>query len=197
MIVVGIMSLFNKTIKIPFVSNLQAPRVTNAASSYVLGVVSGLSSTCCAPVLFGALSLAALSPTMLQAAGVGLAYTFGIVFPLFLLSLFFQKGLQKWMLGLKKRTIQLGTLQVLLSSFISFLLFTGSGIIFLVLALTNRLQMNDQAVETSITFKYWIDKISNPIQNIPYSQYIFGVILAGILIYFIRLAVKEGDKKSK
>ena len=197
MIVVGIMSLFNKTIKIPFVSNLQAPRVTNAASSYILGVVSGLSSTCCAPVLFGALSLAALSPTLLQAAGVGLAYTFGIVFPLFLLSLFFEKGLQKWMMNLKRKTIHLGSLQVILSNFVSFLLFTGSGIIFLVLALTNRLQMNDQAVETSITFKYWIDKISTPIQNIPYSQYIFGILLAGILIYFIRFAIKEGDKKNK
>ena len=71
MIGVGLMSLFGKTVELPFISTLQAPRVTNTASAYALGVVSGISSSCCAPVLLGALTLAALSPTLLQAAAVG------------------------------------------------------------------------------------------------------------------------------
>ena len=197
MIGVGFMSLFNKTIELPFISKIQAPRVTNAASAYILGVVSGVSSTCCAPVLFGALSLAALSPTLLQAGGVGLAYTFGIVFPLFLLSLFFEKGLQRWMLSLKRKTIHIGNLQVLLSNFIAFVIFTVTGIVFLFLALTNRLQMNEQAVELSITLKSWIDTFTKPIKNIPYSEFIFAALLLGVLIYFIRVALQTEKRNKK
>ncbi len=195
MIVVGLLSLFRKSIRMPFVSKLRAPQVTDAASAYVLGLVSGMSSTCCAPVLLGALSLAALSPNILQAAAVGLAYTFGIVFPLFILSVFFSKGLERWMLGLRQKTVKIGGISTPLSNFISFVIFTGSGILFLMLALSNRLQMTDQAIEISITLKAWVDKITQPLLAIPYSQFLFGIILAGILVYFIRLSLKESRKK--
>lgn len=196
MIVIGMMSLFNKTVELPFVSKIQAPKVTNAGTTYLLGVVSGISSTCCAPVLFGALSLAALSPTMLMAAGVGLAYTFGIVFPLFLLSLFFEKGVQKRMMGLRTRTLKIGDYQTPLSNFISFLIFTTTGIIFLILALTDRLQMNEQAVNLSIKFKAWVDTVTMPVKNIPYSEPLFAILLLGIFIYFIYLGTKSGKDKN-
>lgn len=194
MIVIGLMSLFNKSIELPFVSKLQAPRVTSAASAYILGVISGVTSTCCAPVLFGALSLAALSPTFIQAAGVGLAYTFGIVFPLFLLSLFFEKGLYRWTMKTRKKTLILGNFHVLFSNFLSFLIFTGTGILFFVLAVTNHLQMSEKTVEFSIQLKSWIDTITKPIKSIPYSEFIFGVILLAVFIYFIRLALTDRNK---
>ncbi len=196
MIVIGMMSLFNKTVELPFVSKIQAPKITNAGTTYLLGVISGISSTCCAPVLFGALSLAALSPTMLMAAGVGLAYTFGIVFPLFLLSLFFEKGVQKRMMGLRTKTIKFGEYQSPLSNFISFLIFTTTGIVFLILALTDRLQMNEQAVNLSIKFKAWVDTVTIPVKNIPYSEPLFAILLVGIFIYFIYLGTKNGKDKN-
>lgn len=197
MIGVGFMSLFNKTIKLPFASTLQAPRATNAASAYVLGVVSGVSSSCCAPVLFGALALAALSPTMLQAAGVGLAYTFGIVFPLFILSLFLEKELWKWTAKLRQKTLTFGNFKVLLSNFISFLIFTITGTVFLILVMTDRLQMNEATIELAIQLKSWIDTVTRPIKAIPYSEFIFGAILIGVLIYFIRIALRSEKKGSK
>ena len=197
MIVIGMMSLFNKTIELPFISKIQAPKVTNIGTTYLLGVVSGISSTCCAPVLFGALSLAALSPTMLIAAGVGLAYTFGIVFPLFLLSLLFEKGIQKRMVSLRTKTLKLGDYQFPISNFISFLIFTTTGIIFLILALTDRLQMNEQAINLSIKFKAWVDAITMPIRNIPYSEPLFAILLLGIFIYFIYLGTKNSKDKNQ
>jgi len=60
-------------------------------SVFGLGLMSGLSSSCCAPVLFAAVTLTSLSPTLFQAVLVSLAYVLGIVFPLFLLSLFYEK----------------------------------------------------------------------------------------------------------
>ena len=194
MIGVGLMSLFNKTIPMPFVSQLKSPRLTNAASAYILGVFSGISSSCCAPVLLGALSLAALSPSLLTAAGVGLAYTFGIVFPLFILSLFAEKGYNKWGMKLQQKTLSFGNFKVALSNFLSFLIFTVTGVVLLILAMTNRIQMGKGAIQFSITLRHWIDVLTKPISAIPYSQYIFGIILALVLAYFIRRALKRGKE---
>lgn len=63
----------------------------NSISVFSLGVVSGLSSSCCAPVLFAAVTLTSLSPTLFQAVVVASAYVLGIVFPLFIMSLFYEK----------------------------------------------------------------------------------------------------------
>ncbi len=63
----------------------------NVGSVFGLGLVSGLSSSCCAPVLFAAIALTSLSPSLLQALIVSLAYVLGIVFPLFILSMFYKK----------------------------------------------------------------------------------------------------------
>ncbi|KKQ23454.1 MAG: Cytochrome c biogenesis protein transmembrane region [Candidatus Roizmanbacteria bacterium GW2011_GWC2_37_13] len=63
----------------------------SSVSVFSLGLMSGLSSSCCAPVLFAAVTLTSLSPTLFQALIVSSAYVLGIVFPLFLMSLFYEK----------------------------------------------------------------------------------------------------------
>ncbi len=67
----------------------------NAGSVFGLGLMSGLTSSCCAPVLFAAVTLTSLSPTLFQAIIVSMAYVLGIVFPLFLLSLSYEKFSKK------------------------------------------------------------------------------------------------------
>ena len=63
----------------------------NVGSIFGLGLISGLTSACCAPVLFAAITLTTLSPTIIQATIVSLAYVLGIVFPLFVISVFYKK----------------------------------------------------------------------------------------------------------
>src|SRR3990167_2519324 len=60
-------------------------------SVFGLGLMSGLTSACCAPVLFAAVTLTSLSPTLFQAVIVSASYVMGIVMPLFLISLFYEK----------------------------------------------------------------------------------------------------------
>jgi cytochrome c biogenesis protein CcdA len=67
----------------------------NTGSVFGLGLMSGLTSACCAPVLFAAITLTSLAPTLLQALLVSIAYVVGIVMPLFLMSLFYQKATSK------------------------------------------------------------------------------------------------------
>lgn len=67
----------------------------NILSVFWLGLISGLSSSCCAPVLFAAVTLTSLAPTLFQSVIVSIAYVLGIVFPLFLMSLFYEKLTEK------------------------------------------------------------------------------------------------------
>ncbi|MGE5288591.1 MAG: cytochrome c biogenesis CcdA family protein [Micromonosporaceae bacterium] len=59
----------------------------DSASFFALGVFSGIASSCCAPVLAGVMTLSALSGSAIGGTLLGLAYVFGMVFPLFVMAL--------------------------------------------------------------------------------------------------------------
>jgi cytochrome c-type biogenesis protein len=56
-----------------------------------LGVFSGVASACCAPVLAGVVTLSGLATSFGRAVGLGGAYVFGMVAPLFLLALWWER----------------------------------------------------------------------------------------------------------
>ena len=58
---------------------------------FALGAFSGAASSCCAPVLAGVLALSLVAPTWWISLAVGLAYVFGMVFPLLLVAAFGQR----------------------------------------------------------------------------------------------------------
>ena len=68
---------------------LRAPDTSrgDGASFFALGVFSGIASSCCAPVLVGVMTLSALAGNPIGGVGLGLAYVFGMVFPLFVMAL--------------------------------------------------------------------------------------------------------------
>lgn len=89
---------------------------TGVASVYMLGLFSGITSSCCAPVLAGVIALASVAPSFLLALGLGTAYVFGMVFPLFLIALLwdrfdwrasrlFRPRSFTWKLGGSQRTV--------------------------------------------------------------------------------------------
>jgi cytochrome c biogenesis protein CcdA len=63
----------------------------DAPSVYVLGVFSGAATTCCAPVLAGVIILGALSSSLLESLLIGFTYVAGMVFPLFIVALAWDK----------------------------------------------------------------------------------------------------------
>ncbi len=56
-----------------------------------LGAFSGVASSCCAPVLAGLVALAGASGSFTAALLLGVAYVFGMVFPLFVISLLWDR----------------------------------------------------------------------------------------------------------
>lgn len=106
----------------------------NVGSVFGLGLMSGLTSACCAPVLFAAITLTTLSPSLLQAIIVSMAYVLGIVFPLFILSLGYEKFSKK--IGGENRQ-KMYTILKYLGAFI----FIISGILIGVFNFYNKIQM--------------------------------------------------------
>lgn len=87
MLALAAFSVSGKMMTLP--SLLRAPdtRAGDTGSFFALGVFSGIASSCCAPVLAGVMTLSALSGSALGGITLGLAYTFGMVLPLFVMAL--------------------------------------------------------------------------------------------------------------
>jgi cytochrome c biogenesis protein CcdA len=85
------LSLSGRMVSLP--SFLRAPDTGrgDSASFFALGVFSGIASSCCAPVLAGVMTLSALSGSAVGGLTLGLAYTFGMVFPLFAMALLWDR----------------------------------------------------------------------------------------------------------
>lgn len=64
---------------------------TGPLSVYSLGVFSGVASACCAPVLAGVIALSGVASSFGLALGLGVAYVFGMVAPLFAISLLWER----------------------------------------------------------------------------------------------------------
>lgn len=95
MLILGIFSVQGKSMALPLPTKIKdALRLdgeVHTKSVYALGVLSGAATSCCAPVLAGAVTLAVLSGTFFNALIVTFAYVFGMVFPLFLTAYFYDK----------------------------------------------------------------------------------------------------------
>jgi len=85
------LSLSGRSWSMPSFIHSPAPDRSDTAGVFALGVFSGIASSCCAPVLAGVMTLSALSSSLAGSAALGLAYVFGMVFPLFLLATFWDR----------------------------------------------------------------------------------------------------------
>lgn len=89
---------------------------TGPLSVYSLGMFSGVATSCCAPVLAGVIALSGVAGSFGAAVGLGSAYVFGMVAPLFVISLLwerfdwrstrlFRPRVLTWNLGPLRRTV--------------------------------------------------------------------------------------------
>lgn len=87
MIALAVLAVSGRMWSLP--SFMRAPDTSrgDSASFFALGVFSGIASSCCAPVLAGVMTLSVLSGSAAGGLVLGLAYVFGMVFPLFVMAL--------------------------------------------------------------------------------------------------------------
>ena len=90
MILIGFWTLWGRGMLPMFDFGVNLKKV-NVASVYTLGLFSGAATSCCAPVLAGILILAAISASLLEGLLIGFTYVVGMVAPLFVIALVWDK----------------------------------------------------------------------------------------------------------
>ncbi|KKS97988.1 MAG: cytochrome c biogenesis protein transmembrane protein [Candidatus Gottesmanbacteria bacterium GW2011_GWA2_43_14] len=184
MFLVGLMTLFEVKLMLPL-PHYTMPKETTVLSTYILGLFSGITSSCCAPVLFAAITLSSLSPTLLSSLIVSIAYVLGIVFPLFFLSLFYEKLSNKYLYKIKSSWEK--PLKILAS-----VTFMVSAVIIALMALTGKIEM-DKNMAYGESLRRFIFNLSNRLGN-P----LIDLLLIALLVIFIKIMIKEvghGEKK--
>lgn len=152
----------------------------NSGSVFSLGLLSGLTSACCAPVLFAAVTLTTLSPTLFQAAIVSIAYVMGIVFPLFVLSMFYEKLTGK--IGGENRQKIYEVLKILGAS-----IFIITGLLIIVFAYLNKIQMY-QMEGYSRGMRLFVFGIAKWFQN-P----VVDILAFGLIVFTFYKLIKKND----
>lgn len=168
MILLGVMELTGRKITLPMLNiTIDLNKRHDPWSIYLLGIFSGLTTSCCTPVLAGVLTVSFLSPSLLWAALAGLSYVFGMVVPLIILALLLEKVNWKKLSGVKRY-----------SDKVAGVLYVAVGIIISVLALTGRITMGTEQM-LNLGFVSFL-------RSIPYGEYGFAALLLLSLYWFIQ-----------
>ena len=91
MLVLAGVAATGRTWSLPILRGSPDVSRTDSGGVYALGVFSGAASACCAPVLAGVLTLTALAPSTATSVGIGLAYVAGMVSPLLVMTLLWDR----------------------------------------------------------------------------------------------------------
>lgn len=107
---------------------------------FLLGVTGGIASACCAPVLAGVVAMSALAASVVGALGLGLAYVFGMVFPLLLAALLWDRARLEGRMGRFQSLprLRIGRRSLALSDVVASGMFIAIGTIALGLAITGQ-----------------------------------------------------------
>ena len=90
MVAMGVATLTGWRPNIPMLA-MRGGAGNGARSVYVLGVFSGAASACCAPVLAGVVALSGAAASFASALTIGSAYVLGMVLPLFLIAVLWDR----------------------------------------------------------------------------------------------------------
>ena len=145
MLGVAVATFFNLKMPMPNLPGMQVGKRTDVVSIFILGIFSGITSACCAPVLIGILTLTFLSPNFWGALLIGAMYVMGMVTPLLLMSLFLEGKVNKLMV-LRKPVFG----KVILSNLIASLVFLATGLVTLALSYTGKLSSSNMDQFTKI-----------------------------------------------
>ncbi len=134
MVLIGFWTLWGRGMLPRFDFPVNLTKVPSVGSVYALGIFSGAATSCCAPVLAGILIFAALSASLLEGLLIGFTYVVGMVFPLFVIALAWDKYQAKSENPLQGRVVDLKLFGREFSAHSSKLI---AGLMFLVMGVVN------------------------------------------------------------
>ena len=173
---------------------------TDSGGIFALGVFSGAASACCAPVLAGVLTMSAIAPSLTQGVAIGLTYVFGMVFPLLVMTVLWDRlGLGdrpafrgrevQW--GLAGRTFTTNTINLVSAG-----LFAVMGIVLFVVSFTGE----SIAPTFQAGIGVWIEDLlmpvvrwMEPIPDLAVGMGLVGIAIAAVAISGRRRRIEQSE----
>lgn len=170
----------------------------DAKAVFLLGLFSGAATSCCAPVLAGAVTLAVISGTFGKALIVTFAYVFGMTFPLFITAYFYDRlhlERTKFIRGRLWRVSWGGKRFVLHSTnLLAGLVFLVMGVILLILGFSgNAFWSPVFQAKLGEALNQWSRNILKTLTKVP--DIIWGLLMAGIFLFFMIKAKKNSRRQ--
>ena len=176
-------------------------------SVFILGIFSGAATSCCAPVLAGAVTLAVVSGAFWKAIIVTFAYVFGMVFPLFLAAYFYDRfKLEKSKL-IQGKILELKIfgkdLLVHSTNLIAGIIFLVMGTVLIYLGKTGNAYWSPEwQVKIGTALNRFSNSSLEVLMKVP--NLVWGAVILGIFAFFIAKAIRkaknsgsEGENSSK
>ncbi len=193
LVFLGMTLVLGMTFALPFTVHPEL-KGTGLGSVYILGIFSGIATTCCAPVLAGVLTLAAMPGSFLLGAAYTLSYVLGMVLPLFILAAFLDKSnLTKKFFAFRK-TVSYNVLgyniKLMMSNLFSGVMYLILGVVILYLARTRQLTThNSYQVSLNIYLTQLIRSISQYTKYLP--EPIWALIFIALFVGIVYLAYRQ------
>jgi cytochrome c biogenesis protein CcdA len=192
MFAMAYLTLSGKMWSLPSIVRMPDTSRGDSASFFALGVFSGIASSCCAPVLVGVMTLSALSGSAGGGVLLGLAYVFGMVFPLFAMALLWDKTrLSRLRVG-RSRVVTLTVGGRILRSTIVNLVIAASFVVMgaAIIALSQSANMTGgSAIQDWISVhlvlvfsrvEQWLSPIPEPILGLALFAVVLGIVTAAV-----------------
>jgi len=197
LLILGLMLLLGRHYSLPFQVN-PTLKNHNPFSVFMLGIFSGIATTCCAPVLAGVMALSALPGSIFWGVMYTLSYVLGMVTPLFFIASFLDKSAitQKFMRVRQPISYALGSLKISLTrgELISGIMFIIMSVVTMYLAFNNKLNVHSGY---QVNINIYLTKLFNALRAfitlLPELAWaiIFLLLLIGLIIKTIYLFKKE------
>ncbi|OGH05824.1 MAG: hypothetical protein A2W22_05135 [Candidatus Levybacteria bacterium RBG_16_35_11] len=166
------------------------PQKTDVLSVFTLGIFSGITSACCAPVLIGILTLSFLSGNFFNGLAIGGMYVLGMVMPLLFIASFLSGRVASFAI-FRKPVISFNFLsrerKVTVSNLIASLIFGATGILIIFLNTTGRLGMGD--VEG---FTKMITNASSFVNSYVGGNLLLNLLFVALILYSFYKIAKKG-----
>jgi len=189
LVLLGVWSLAGRNFAVPIHRGTLADRPT-VMSVFSLGVFSGAASSCCAPVLAGVLTLSAMSSSLPQATALGLAYVAGMVSPLVVIALLWEKFNLSNNVIVRGRPVSLGfgdlRWRIHSTNLLAGVLFVAVGVFVIANTFAGGLETSQTQTQLSEYLRSAAQVIVDATRGGP--DVVFSVVLAGLVLYLIARA---------
>ena len=193
LILLGASLLFGLSLSLPFTVHPRLKKY-DYASVFVLGIFSGVATTCCAPVLAGVLTLSLLPGSLIWGAVYTLSFVLGMVVPLFIIAAFLDRINFTQKFFAFRKTVAYSffgkKIKLTVSFLFSGLMFLLLGVIILYLAQTNQLTSHSSY---QITINIYLTKLIQSISSITnlLPEFVWAIFFIVIFILIIKLAINQ------